>query len=108
VFEIISDFTLTHGQAVAIGSIYAAKLAAKIEMVDNNFVNRQIKFHEALGLPVELPTELLTNINWETIINIMQHDKKSESGKLRFVLPTKIGQCKIINNIDPQIIKELF
>ncbi|MDR1290383.1 MAG: 3-dehydroquinate synthase, partial [Planctomycetaceae bacterium] len=87
-FEIISNFTLPHGQAVAIGSIYAAKLAAQIEMVDKNFVDRQIKFQEALGLPVDLPTELLTTINWETVINIMQHDKKSEAGKLKFVLPT--------------------
>jgi 3-dehydroquinate synthase len=106
-FEIISNFTLPHGLAVAIGSIYAAKLAEKIGIVDKNFVNRQIRFHSSIGLLVELPAELLAVRNWESVIEIMRHDKKSEAGKLRFVLPTGIGQCKTINNIDPKIIAEL-
>ncbi|MDR2169233.1 MAG: 3-dehydroquinate synthase [Planctomycetaceae bacterium] len=101
-FEIISNFKLPHGKAVAIGSIYAAKLAKRIEMVDNDFVERQIKFHKTIGLPVELPDELLNTINWNNIIEIMRHDKKTEAGNLKFVLPTKIGQCKLVNNIDPK------
>ncbi|MDR2642769.1 MAG: 3-dehydroquinate synthase [Planctomycetaceae bacterium] len=107
VFEIVSKFTLPHGQAVAIGSIYAAKLAAELGITDKNFVDRQIKFHNSIGLPVELPEELFVTINWKEVIDLMQHDKKTESGKLRFVLPTKIGQCKVVNNVDPKNIYNL-
>ncbi|MDR1485251.1 MAG: 3-dehydroquinate synthase [Planctomycetaceae bacterium] len=106
-FEIISNFELQHGQAVAIGSIYAAKLAAKLGIVDKEFVDRQIKFHKSIGLPVELPEELFVTINWNEVVDLMRRDKKTESGKLKFVLPTKIGQSKIINDIEPKNIIQL-
>jgi 3-dehydroquinate synthase len=101
-FEIISKFKLPHGQAVAIGSIYAAKLAVKLGITGKDFVDRQIKFHESIGLPAELPAELLATINWSEVSELMLHDKKTESGKLKFVLPIKIGQCKVVKDIDPK------
>ncbi|MDR2762788.1 MAG: 3-dehydroquinate synthase [Planctomycetaceae bacterium] len=101
-FEVISEFTLSHGQAVAIGLVYAARLSARLGMVDKNFVERQIEFNRALGLPMELPQNLLSTIDWDNIISIMRHDKKTESGKLRFVLPTQIGQCVVVNDVDPK------
>ncbi|MDR0392216.1 MAG: 3-dehydroquinate synthase, partial [Planctomycetaceae bacterium] len=101
-FEIISKFKLSHGQAVAIGSIYAAKLSAKLGITNNDFVVRQIKFHNSIGLPIELPDELYSVLDWREVIDIMRRDKKTEAGKLRFILPTKIGQCQIINDIEPK------
>ena len=31
----------------------------------------------------------------------MQHDKKTEAGRLRFVLPTKLGTVETVEGIDP-------
>ncbi|MDR1922860.1 MAG: 3-dehydroquinate synthase, partial [Planctomycetaceae bacterium] len=107
-FEILSNFKIKHGQAVAIGSIYAAKLAQKLQLVKNNFPEQQINFHNILGLPVELPEEFLTNLDWQRVIEIMRHDKKSEFGKLKFVLPTGIGQCKIVDGVDAELITSTF
>ncbi|MDR2346145.1 MAG: 3-dehydroquinate synthase [Planctomycetaceae bacterium] len=106
--EIVSDFKLFHGLAVAIGSIYAARLAERMGMVDKEFVERQIKLYKSIGLPAELPEELLVTINYDEIINLMTHDKKSESGNLRFVLPTQVGQCRVVKDIDPKIIKQVL
>jgi 3-dehydroquinate synthetase len=36
----------------------------------------------------------------------MRHDKKSEFGKLRFVLPTDIGSCRLIDDVDPQLLEQ--
>jgi 3-dehydroquinate synthase len=101
-FEVISKFTLSHGQAVAIGLVYAARLAARLGMVENNFVERQIEFNRSLNLPIELPPKLFRKIDWNNVISIMRHDKKSESGKLKFVLPTKVGKCIVVNDVDPK------
>jgi 3-dehydroquinate synthase len=95
-FEILSEFTLLHGLGVSIGSIYAARLAVKLGFVDENFLRRQIDFHHSLGLPTELPNEM----DWQKAVALMRHDKKAEFGKLRFVLPTGLGQCRLVDDVD--------
>jgi 3-dehydroquinate synthase len=100
-FEIQSHFTLLHGLAVSIGAICAARLAVQLRLVDQTFLQRQLRFHQNLKLPTEIPN----NIDWRQIIELMRHDKKSEFGKLRFVLPTSIGSCRLIEDIDPQILE---
>jgi 3-dehydroquinate synthase len=99
-FEIQSDFTLLHGLAVSIGSICAAQLAVRLGLVDETFLQRQLRFHQILKLPTEIPN----NIDWRQTVELMRHDKKSEFGKLRFVLPTDIGSCRLID-VDPRILE---
>ena len=97
-FEVVSDYTMPHGLAVSMGSICAARLAKRLGLVDDMFLERQIDCHRALGLPVEYPSEFEP----ERMLELMQHDKKSEFGKLRFVLPTGLGECRVVENIEPQ------
>jgi 3-dehydroquinate synthase len=100
-FEIQSHFTLLHGLAVSIGAICAARLAVRLGLVDKIFLQRQLRFHQNLKLPTEIPN----NIDWRQTIELMRHDKKSEFGKLRFVLPTDIGSCRLIDEVDPKILE---
>ncbi|MDR3197727.1 MAG: 3-dehydroquinate synthase [Planctomycetaceae bacterium] len=100
-FEIQSNFTLLHGLAVSIGSICAAKLAVRMGFVNEIFLKRQIGLQQALGLPTEIPE----GIDWLQTIELMRHDKKSEFGKLCFVLPTGIGSCRLVDNIDSQLLE---
>ena len=95
-FESLSGYSLPHGLAVAIGLICAAKLALSRGMIDNALLERQIALHRALNLLTEPPKEL----DLRQAIDRMRHDKKSEFGKLRFVLPTALGQCKVVDDID--------
>ena len=95
-FEVLSGYTIPHGWAVSMGTICASKLALKLGLVDAEFLARQVALHEELGLPVECPPEY----NHEEMIRVMQHDKKSEFGNVRFILPTEIGQCRIVNEIN--------
>ncbi|MDR2755276.1 MAG: 3-dehydroquinate synthase [Planctomycetaceae bacterium] len=101
-FEIQSHFMLLHGLAVSIGAICAARLAVRMGFIDETFLQRQIRFHQNLGLPTEIPN----SIDWRQTIELMRHDKKSEFGKLRFVLPTGIGSCRLIDHVDSSLLEQ--
>jgi 3-dehydroquinate synthase len=85
-----------HGEAVSIGMMCAARLAERIGRVDHDFVRRQRALFIALGLPVALP-----DVDEERLVGAMIHDKKTEAGKLRFVLPTRLGHVELVSGVDP-------
>jgi len=82
--------------AVSMGSICAARLALRLGLVNEGFLHRQLDLHRALDLPVEYPSEF----DPQQIVALMHRDKKSEFGKLRFVLPTGLGQCRVVEYIE--------
>ncbi len=86
---------LLHGEAVAIGMHMAAKLAMRLGRVDQAFVERQRRLIHACNLPTTCnaadPLQL-----WSA----MQHDKKVEHGKLRFILPTRLGHVELVPGVD--------
>src|SRR5262245_7304726 len=78
-FEAAAEYeTLLHGEGVAIGMMYAARLAQRLGRVDAAFVTRQQKLLESLGLPLAVP-----NVPADDLIDLMYHDKKVDRGKLR-------------------------
>ena len=97
-FEIASNYTILHGLAVSMGAIYAARLAVRLGLVDEEFLRQQFALHQALDLPVEYPAKF----DPREMVERMYHDKKAEFGKLRFVLPTGLGQCRVVDNVETQ------
>lgn len=85
---------LLHGEAVSIGMHLAAKLAQHLGRVDETFVDRQQRL---LGR-FELPTSC-QGFDAEELWLLMQHDKKVEHGKLRFVLPSRVGHVELVNGV---------
>ena len=76
---------IDHGHAVALGMVYAAQLAEKLEMAEPGF---------AAAIEHDLDASLLLIINPYSIHDMaeaMRKDKKAESGKVHFVLPRAIG-----------------
>ena len=92
--------TLLHGEAVAIGMLCASRLAERIGRVDASVVTRQRDLAIALGLPIGLP-----RLDPEEVLCAMMHDKKVEHGRLRFVLPSRIGQAEIVAGIGADTIR---
>lgn len=86
--------TYLHGEAVSIGMHCAAQLAERLGRVDAPFIARQRALLEKLKLPLALP-----DIEPEKLVEAMSHDKKVEHGRLRFVLPTKLGHVELVNEV---------
>ncbi len=89
-----------HGEAVSIGMMCAARLAERLGRVDSEFTRRQQRLLEALGLPI-VPLDL----DPDKLIAAMSHDKKVEHGKLRFVLPIKMGHVELVGDIEPEQVR---
>ncbi len=83
-----------HGEAVSIGMLCASRLAERLGRVDAEFTHRQHNLLAALGLPTKLP-----NLNVEELLAAMQRDKKVEHGRLRFVLPTRMGHVELVGGV---------
>jgi 3-dehydroquinate synthase len=90
---------LLHGEAVAIGMMCAARLACGLERIPNQIVERQRSLLEALRLPVNVP-----EIAPAALLESMRHDKKVEHGKLRFVLPTRLGCVELVDDVGPEAV----
>jgi 3-dehydroquinate synthase len=99
-FETLSGYgTLLHGEAVAIGMLCASRLAERMGRVDGQFTARQHELLLALGLPIEVP-----KLDDEKILATMMHDKKTQHGRLRLVLPARLGHVEIVEDVDPSAI----
>jgi len=85
-----------HGEAVSIGMVAAAQIAQKA-------VDRITNLLESLGLPTGVD-----NIPVERVIKAMAIDKKVRGGKLRFVLPEKIGKVVIKDDVPLKTIKQVL
>jgi 3-dehydroquinate synthase len=94
-FESATNYeTLLHGEGVAIGMMCAARLAQRLGRVDAAFVARQGKLLESLGLALAVP-----DVPADDLIDLMYHDKKVDRGKLRFVLPTRMGHVELVRDV---------
>lgn len=101
-FENLAGYgQLLHGEAVAIGMTYAARLAETLGRIDGTLAERQSKLLAALGLPVSLPEA--DRPSTTAVLDAMRLDKKSLGGKLRFVLPTKLGHVELVEVGEPEV-----
>jgi 3-dehydroquinate synthase len=89
-----------HGEAVAIGMVAAGKIALEMGLWKQEEADRQDNLIAKAGLPTKIPAELKI----ENILECLQSDKKVKSGKVRFILPTKIGEVIISDKVTPEII----
>lgn len=83
-----------HGEAVSMGMVCAGKLAHRLGMVDGEFTDRQLNLLRALGLPTAIP-----ELPHDEMLAAMSRDKKVEFGRLRFVLPTRLGHVELVGDV---------
>ena len=86
-----SGYAIRHGEAVAIGSVYVAELAARAGSLDPALVER----HRAAFGRVGLPTTY-AGASFEDLRDAMKIDKKSRGNQLRFVVLDDIGRPRIL------------
>ena len=88
--ETAADYTISHGQGVAIGVSLQARWGRELGFVSDVDVDRVLHLFAAVGLPTALPTH--TSI--DRLLDAMTHDKKALGGAIRFVFQNGIGQVQ--------------
>ena len=91
----------SHGEAVGLGMIAAARISEKLGIFPAKDLLRVERLIGAFGLPATLKKTSL-----EKIMRSVSHDKKFIRGVNRFVLPVKIGKVTIRESIPETAIRE--
>ena len=96
---------LVHGEAVAIGMMMAAQLAADLGLCSHELPWRQMKLLISMKLPVSIKK---FNLKTDAILRVMMTDKKKSKGTLRFILPRRIGQVTIEKDISFENVRKIL
>lgn len=86
--ETVSDYKLLHGEAVAIGLMFEARLGETFGYVSGEDVSRMESLLKRAGLPTEIPEY----IDREELFKKLFTDKKVRDGQIRFVFQKGIGE----------------
>lgn len=97
--EKLSDFSLSHGQAVSIGCVFAAEVARRRGMLSDAEVALHRLLLSKAGLPISRPDNLEV-LGWHKLREVMSSDKKVRGGKLRMVLLNGLGNPVVVDDLD--------
>lgn len=92
--EIHSKYELRHGEAVAIGLVFAAELAHLKGILSEELVALHRSLLSRLGLPTTYPASA-----WAELLPLLSLDKKARGEALRFVAISKIGTTLRIEGV---------
>jgi len=89
--EVLTDYTrYLHGEALAVGMVFAARLSESRGYCDRATVDRIRRLVERAGLPLEVPRE----IDAEALAGAIGTDKKTREGAVKFVCVEEIGRTR--------------
>jgi len=97
--ETVGGYTLLHGEAVAVGLSFAARLACRLGRIDPAGVER----HDRVLDSFELPTRLPEGARAAELISVMGRDKKAVDG-LTFVLDGP-GGLEVVAGVDRRAVE---
>ena len=86
--EATAKFATLHGEAVAIGMAYEARLAEALGIAEAGTADRVQRLLERYNLPLDLPASATV----DALVAAMQLDKKARESAVRFALPQAIGR----------------
>jgi len=86
--EHASGFSLSHGEAVAIGLVAEAQIGERLGVTEAGTSTKIASLLESLGLPVRIPRTL----EIESIVSALRNDKKNRANEVRMVLLSCVGR----------------
>lgn len=87
--ELCSDLSISHGSAVAIGTVVATKIAIHLNLCPANDLDEIITLLKSVGLPTECPYSA------SEIASFATADKKRAGDSINLIFPYGIGNCKL-------------
>jgi 5-deoxy-5-amino-3-dehydroquinate synthase len=98
--ETVGNHQLAHGEAVAIGLIYAARLARALGRIDD----ARVDYHElVVGQTYSLQTRMPAGLDIDQLMAAMARDKKALNG-LTFILDSPHG-LEIVAGISAEVVR---
>jgi len=97
--EKLSDYSLRHGEAVGIGLVAAARIAAGLGRAADLLAESIAAALAAWELPVNLPP-----VDPAAVWDAMTHDKKRRGRIQRWILPREIGRVEIVEDIPRRVV----
>lgn len=99
--ETVTDYKrYRHGEAIAIGMVCAARLAYKMELCHLEVYKRIERLCRLIGLKTSFP-----RVEFSTLWDILQRDKKVINEKVRFILPVSIGDVKVAEDVKREVLQ---
>ncbi len=99
--EKLSDFSVSHGSAVAIGTVIMARAAEKLGIAKEPCAGRIIEMFKSNGLPVS------TGYSAPELARIALSDKKRSGGEITLVFPEAVGRC-VLKNYPVEALENIF
>jgi 3-dehydroquinate synthase len=103
-FETVGGYgAWLHGEAVSAGMICASRLAERRGLVSADVTERQWRLLQAFALPI-------APLRWpvEDLLATMRRDKKALAGKLRFVLPKRLGEVALFDDVPEEDVRAIL
>jgi 3-dehydroquinate synthase len=101
--EIHSKYSLRHGEAVAIGLVFAAQLAGVKGLLDSESIAAHEQILSGIGLPTKYPSD-----SWQHLYPLLALDKKSRGHQLRFVGLSGIGKTLRIEDANESELRAAY
>ena len=95
--ETAGTYDMRHGEAVAVGLVYAAAVARRLGRIDDE----RVALHRAVIERSELPTALPAGLSADELLALMGRDKKAVDG-LTFALDGPDG-VEVVAGVDPDV-----
>ena len=95
--EKLMDFSMYHGDCVAVGSVAAARISLLKGLIDESDYEDIVHTLKAFDLPVTI-----SGLSVSDIIKASKNDKKMSCGKIRFILLTEIGSAIIDHHVSDE------
>jgi len=102
-FELLSDYQMRHGEAVSVGLVAAARLAEAIGVAEAHIAARVTRCLAAHGLPTSLAP-----LDPDAVWDAMGSDKKRQGGRIRFILPRRIGDVVISDAVRREDVRQVI
>jgi 3-dehydroquinate synthase len=103
-FETVGGYgAWLHGEAVAAGMVCASRLAERRGLIPAEVTARQEKLLQQFGLPTSPQ-------RWpvEELLQVMRSDKKALADRLRFILPRRLGEVALFDDIPETNVRQVL
>ena len=101
--EQIEHFKWRHGNAVAVGCVFAAELSSILGYIDQDLVDYHRQLLGSLGLPISW-----SGGDWDSVLALMHRDKKARGNTLRFVVLEGVGHPIHLDDPPIEAVHEAF